>query len=495
MRLLLDWIGAKRRAFLWAVAGVLLCTLFALGARTVQESERSAQLNLKERFRIRVDIAEPFVRSYVQEILDRERMMAESELSTAPISATAFDAVVHAAGFMAAVVVDSSGKLLQVYPAAPHLIGTDVAVRYAHLRDALANGSAVSAVVHSAAVGAPIVGFAARYASAGGPRVFSGAYDVRMTPLNVYMSNVLAIRGARSDLVDGNGTFVASNRRADRPKSILAQADPLLAAALSSGADEYTGEHGRMIFVARAVTGTPWRMIFSVEASALFAPLAGKRWVSWTLFSGFCVTTLIAAFLLLRLIESRAELRALNAVYLRLARYDWLTDLPNRLHLEEHLARLVGTATRHKQPLSIFIADIDHFKFVNDSCGHQVGDEVLRALAVRMAAALRVEDMLGRWGGEEFLALLPNTTAEGAVVVANRVRAAASASPVLTADGRMLLVTVSIGCATKESTHDEDFIGRADAALYSAKNLGRDRVVSSAPPAHPPDSEPRVIAN
>ena len=110
----------------WAIACVLLA-LFAIAARTIYQTERSARLNLKERFHTRVEIAETFLQRYVREILERERSVAELELADAQISAAAFNAVVNASGFTASVVLDSAGKILQVYTATPELRGFDMA--------------------------------------------------------------------------------------------------------------------------------------------------------------------------------------------------------------------------------------------------------------------------------------------------------------------------------------------------------------------------------
>lgn len=109
----------------------------------------------------------------------------------------------------------------------------------------------------------------------------------------------------------------------------------------------------------------------------------------------------------------------------------------------------------------------------------------LRTLAMRMAAAFRTEDTFGRWGGEEFIAVLPNTGADGAAAVADRVRIAASCSPITIGREHTLHITVSVGCATTTDARDAGLLQRADAALYWAKRHGRDRV-SSAPPYHEP---------
>lgn len=465
------------RAFSWAVAGVLLCVLFAVVALAVYQTERNDRQNLRDQLQLRADIAETFLRTYVTELLARERSMAEEQLSAQEIPEATFDSVIRAFGFEAAVVLDPSGKLIQVYPAKPELRGSEMLSHYVHLRGALATGTAVSDVVPSAAKSAPIIGFATRYDSANGPRIFSGAFDVRATPLSAYMKNVLELSGGNVDLIDARGIIVSSSRSLTPLISSLDSIDPLLSQALKAdGPAEYDTARGRKLFAERKVAGTPWRLIISVEQKTLFAPLAGhRRWLPWALFGGFCMASVLAAYLLMRL-------RAVGQMHARLARVDRLTELPNRLHLEEHMGRLLSAAVRHGRPFSVFIADVDHFKRVNDTYGHKVGDEVLRALSTRMAKALRAEDMLGRWGGEEFLALLPNTTEEGAWVVANRVRTMASSSPIVTSTGEQLTVTISIGCATTVGAQDESFVQRADEALYSAKELGRNRVVSSAPP-------------
>ncbi|HET8934730.1 MAG TPA: sensor domain-containing diguanylate cyclase [Polyangiales bacterium] len=474
----------------WRIAGVILCILFAVVALTVYQSERSNLQNQRDQFQLRADIAEAFLQTYVQELLARERRVAEQQLSESPISETKFEAVTRAFGFKGAVVLDASGKLLHVYPSSPDLRGTEIGSGYSHLRAAAVDGIAVSNVVSSAAQSAPVVAFATRYDSPSGPRVFSGAFDVRATPVSAYMANFLELEGALADLMDSSGMIVASSRTLTPFVTSLESVDPMLSKALRARrATDYDTGRGRKLFFQRDVTGTPWRLVISVDETMLFASVGGpRRWLPWALFVGFCVTSLVAVYLLLRL-------RAVSQQHAHLARVDRLTDLPNRLHLEEHMARLVSGAVRQGRPFSVFMADVDHFKRVNDTYGHKIGDEVLRELSVRMIKALRAEDMLGRWGGEEFLALLPNTTEEGAYAVANRVRTMASSSPIETTTGERLQVTISIGCATIAGVRDESVVQRADEALYRAKELGRDRVVSSAPPGPRKDAGPETLAH
>ena len=153
---------------------------------------------------------------------------------------------------------------------------------------------------------------------------------------------------------------------------------------------------------------------------------------------------------------------------------DSLTGLYNRRHLEECLAELAAGCRRHGHDLSALVIDIDHFKQVNDTYGHPAGDAVLIELARRIRMCLRTEDVPGRWGGEEFLVLLPFIDAAGAEVVAERLRATVAGSPFNLGSGEVVAVTVSVGGAVARDGHD--LVHRADAALYEAKRAGRDAV-------------------
>ena len=126
------------------------------------------------------------------------------------------------------------------------------------------------------------------------------------------------------------------------------------------------------------------------------------------------------------------------------------------------------------------VVDIDNFKRVNDTFGHNAGDTVLREVARRIAGSARVEDVVGRWGGEEFIVILPHCGLDGAFVVSERIRQAVSATPVPFEAGIAIPVTVSIGCT---GGADDRVIERADAALYGAKKDGRNRIVLVEPPA------------
>jgi diguanylate cyclase (GGDEF)-like protein len=128
--------------------------------------------------------------------------------------------------------------------------------------------------------------------------------------------------------------------------------------------------------------------------------------------------------------------------------------------------------------VGVLIVDIDHFKNVNDEHGHLAGDAVLREVAARLQQAMRTEDALGRWGGEEFLAVLTDTPPEGVRVMAERLRQVVAAAPFTLDDGSQIRVTVSVG-HTNGREDAEVLVHRADDALYVAKAEGRNRVASA----------------
>jgi diguanylate cyclase (GGDEF)-like protein len=161
---------------------------------------------------------------------------------------------------------------------------------------------------------------------------------------------------------------------------------------------------------------------------------------------------------------------------------DALTGAYNRKHLIERLTGEVAFAKRHDAALSILLLDIDHFKKVNDTFGHLAGDHVLRALADMVRRALRAEDMLSRYGGEEFIIVARGLDAPHGVRFADRIRSLVEATPI-EAEGHVIRLTVSIGIASVAclggSPGVEGLIAVADKRLYAAKNAGRNRCVGA----------------
>jgi two-component system cell cycle response regulator len=167
---------------------------------------------------------------------------------------------------------------------------------------------------------------------------------------------------------------------------------------------------------------------------------------------------------------------------LELAVTDQLTGLHNRRYMLGQLKALCARATRGGDPVSVLLVDLDHFKQVNDGYGHDVGDEVLREFAVRLATNVRAIDLPCRFGGEEFVIVMPDTTLADARRIAERIRLHVGQSPVRAGGNNALAVTISVGVATSLGADDtpELLLKRADEALYEAKAGGRNRVVAHA---------------
>lgn len=190
--------------------------------------------------------------------------------------------------------------------------------------------------------------------------------------------------------------------------------------------------------------------------------------VALVLFAGVLLAVVVLA------VRKILQVRRLQ----RLATTDELTGLMNRRALMDHAGQMQARSQRHGWPMAVLMVDIDHFKRINDTHGHPVGDVVLRHVAGVIDGALRAGDQLGRYGGEEFVALLGHAGRDDALRVAQRMREAiARQPPPLASSGQTLNLTISVGLAVREPDEGvEGLLARADAGLYRAKSAGRDRV-------------------
>lgn len=238
------------------------------------------------------------------------------------------------------------------------------------------------------------------------------------------------------------------------------------------------GSRARGILIASFGVAAGAFLLRGIGATLVADPLRGFEEPT-----GFAASTLLAAFAaaiastfaFLLLHKDRAESEAA-----RLATMDPLTGAYNRRTFHEIAERELSRARRAGQPLSIVMLDIDHFRAVNERHGHRVGDALLQVFADTVRTALRQEDLLVRFGGEEFLVMLPDVAGPGAVIVAGRIRRAVANEP-LRVGSLSLPLTVSLGVAARLDEGPESIdqlLGRADAALVLAKQRGRDRVVA-----------------
>ncbi len=180
----------------------------------------------------------------------------------------------------------------------------------------------------------------------------------------------------------------------------------------------------------------------------------------------------------MRILRLEEELMQARMQMEALAMHDGLTGLLNRRAIEEYAEAEFNMANRKKQAMSVILLDIDHFKNVNDRFGHKFGDVVLRRVAQTLKEDLRNYDRVGRWGGEEFLLILPDTELKDAVTVAERLRSKTAAAQISLENGESFSIHISLGtaCTTGQFQSLAKLIDAADQALYQAKQSGRDRV-------------------
>ena len=176
----------------------------------------------------------------------------------------------------------------------------------------------------------------------------------------------------------------------------------------------------------------------------------------------------------------QTQLQKTLAELAKISRIDGLTQIYNRRHWQESLEQEYAKARRHDKKLSLVMLDLDHFKLLNDNYGHQCGDMVLIEISALISSLLRVEDIFGRYGGEEFAIILPETSLSGALGLAQRICNSIAATA-FTYKDQAIKVTVSLGVAqlSAEEVNYEELITQSDNALYQAKALGRNQVCSS----------------
>jgi diguanylate cyclase (GGDEF)-like protein len=221
---------------------------------------------------------------------------------------------------------------------------------------------------------------------------------------------------------------------------------------------------GGLVFGLRAgrALASPATVLAEVSASSSLNVGAAVVWMVTALVFHLALVALVVARLM-------TDLR-------RLSRYDSLTELLNRRAMEEALRHEAQRAARAGTPFSVLMVDADHFKTINDRFGHAAGDGALRHLADALRAERRDVDAVGRFGGEEFIVLLPGTSSEEALKAAERLRESLLRRP-WAWDEQPMPLTVSTGVAAWNGNGDDvtQLLRRADSALYRAKELGRDR--------------------
>jgi diguanylate cyclase (GGDEF)-like protein len=215
------------------------------------------------------------------------------------------------------------------------------------------------------------------------------------------------------------------------------------------------------------------------------APAAYAADFKWRFIATFAALALFVALHEFARARNQQQLLHVSAQLDQLSHTDQLTGLPNRRYMNARLESENSRFLRQPRPYSILFADVDHFKRINDRCGHHAGDHALQTIARSLRGNLRQRDEVGRWGGEEFLILLPDTDQAQAVDVAEKLRAAVAAIPLAHGD-LPLKLTMSFGVHTVHSQGKPDtFVHCADQKLYLAKKAGRNRIVADLEQAMP----------
>ncbi|MDT8903511.1 diguanylate cyclase [Anaeroselena agilis] len=278
-------------------------------------------------------------------------------------------------------------------------------------------------------------------------------------------------------IVNKNGQLLAHPTLVKSSDSRVSTLEDALPAPLRPAANRLLEIHpggfaaiGDAYVTALDLGTAPWRVLFVVDKRRLGLSVLGDMRFE---LAGMGLL-LLALFFFLRNVRLTEELA-------RLAVTDPLTGLANRRRFMDALHGEIGRSRRSGRPFSLLMLDIDHFKHVNDTYGHNLGDKAIMALAETLAAGIREIDIAGRLGGEEFGVILADTGLAGALVAAERLRQAVAAVNIAAGDGAAFRITVSIGAAEQggEGGSPEELMHRADTALYASKNSGRNRVTAN----------------
>jgi diguanylate cyclase (GGDEF)-like protein len=294
--------------------------------------------------------------------------------------------------------------------------------------------------------------------------------------LPIFVGQTIALKMHHVFLADAHGNVIASSPIV--APSTLAAAVPALAHALTRSSHGEAKIAGRLnTFVSDPVAGTPWKLVIAVPNSELFASIGGwALWLPWIVFSLVAMLGVAVLTLLARSYSERTRLAILSTELAQAARTDTVTGLANRRALQERMAQASAYAHRYGESLAVLMIDLDRFKHVNDTYGHRTGDEVLRAVAECMRTVFRESDVFGRWGGDEFVAVLPSTDRDGARGAGQRLCESVAAVDV-GLYGLSEQLSLSVGCASGIRIAPDDLIAEADDFLFLAKRAGRSRVI------------------
>ncbi len=299
------------------------------------------------------------------------------------------------------------------------------------------------------------------------------AFNTMAGELELRLEELTAERNRLRDVTTSFGAALAATHDAEHLKRAIVEA---AVEATSADGGLLVGPGGDVVEAGRTDSGTD-RIELPLRAGGEDFGTLVLNGQTFTPEQREAVSLLVAQSVI------ALENALLHRIVERQALSDDLTGLANRRRAEEHLDGEILRAERFAAPIAVVLADLDDFKLINDRYGHPVGDAVLREFARTLTDSVRDIDLAGRWGGEEFILILPGTDAQGGAHLASRVRAAFARRPVLGPDGTRIEVSASFGVAAHpDLASAAELIAAADAALYAAKRAGKDRVVTAPAP-------------
>jgi diguanylate cyclase (GGDEF)-like protein len=359
-----------------------------------------------------------------------------------------------------------------------------VLLRTRQVQEARRGRAAISDVflLHVADQKVPAIELAVPVPAKDGRRVL--VYAAPVSAIQQFASGLLtgaaAVRGGDTYLVDSAGVILAGGRHAPMRDGRIA--DPTLR---RDAVTDTSGTYDGRTFASVLVPLTRWRVVFAVPTGNLYAPANGNRRAAWAVFAALTVAVVALMALLVTALRGARRLAALRAreqaaqVLAHERLHDHLTGLPNRSLLQDRVEHAMASLPRSGTSLALLFVDLDRFKRINDSLGHERGDAVLREVARRLQSAMRPGDTVSRFGGDEFVALCVDLAHEDdALRIAHRL--SELLEPPVQVDGRDVTIQASIGVAafgpSDRPVDPADLIRDADVAMYRAKQRGRGRV-------------------
>ena len=444
-----------------------MVSLLLVSAVSISHDALVGHQVVTERFQNRAVLAGSFVAGHVEDLAAHARAQATRLLSGTQVTTADLELVVLGLGFENAVLLDSEGGTLAAWPAIRETIGEELATRPIYLATALDGRTGVSGVAPSMTSSEPLIAVAVPFETASGRRVFSGTFALGPSSLGTSFDNVIAL--GRVYLIDDDSRVVLSGESDATSASLHA-----LTRSELIGLDQSVGSFARagvvLTYVREPVPGTGWHLILVTPSAVLYQSIEGSSQVSWALFAAFAASGLIGLVLLSRLALARSIAAAT-------ARLDALTQLPNRRAAEEHVDHVASAGARRARAYGVLMIDIDRFKRINDTYGHQTGDDVLAQVARTLRRVARGEDSVSRWGGEEFLVVVEAASESSIALLAERFRAAVADMNIHVSATKSVTVTISVGAALSTDRASARAVHNADSALYDAKLGGRNRVV------------------